>query len=90
MSSRPPTVRPLGAPGTNTGSFAALDWGLFVAAAVVFGSSFLFMAIGLEAFDPGVVTFARIAFGFLALSLVPAVRAPVTRERTGSGWLCWG
>ncbi len=83
MRARPPSNRPLAAEGTNTGSFTALDWALFVGAALVFGSSFLFMAIGLEAFDPGLISFLRIGFGFLALSLVPAVRAPVNRKDWG-------
>ncbi len=40
----------------------------------VWGASFLFMAEGLEAFEPGVVTLARVGLGALALTAVPAAR----------------
>lgn len=41
---------------------------------LIWGSSFLLIAEGLESFGPGVVTFLRIAFGFAALSLIPVSR----------------
>ena len=46
----------------------------------IWGSSFLLIAIGLEAFEPGVVTWLRILFGASVLWLVPAARAPIARE----------
>ena len=49
--------------GTHRGSFAAVDWLLFAAVGTIWGSSFLFMAIGLEAFQPGLVTWLRVLFG---------------------------
>ncbi len=66
--------------GSNTGPFTSLDWGLLATASLVFGSSFLFMSVGLDAFSPGVVSFGRIAFGFLALSLFPAAWVPIARS----------
>ena len=54
-------VRPEDAP------FAPLDWVLLISAASIWGASFLFMAIGLDAFEPGVVTFLRIGFGTATL-----------------------
>jgi drug/metabolite transporter (DMT)-like permease len=68
------------AAGTNLAAFGAVEWGLLTAIALVWGSSFLFMEIGLEAFRPGVITMARVALGALALSLVPRARAGVNRE----------
>lgn len=59
--------------------FAPLDWGFVLGAASIWGGSFLFMAIGLDAFEPGVVTFLRVAFGGLALLLFPGSRRPVAR-----------
>jgi len=47
--------------------------------ASIWGSSFLFMAVGLEAFEPGVVTLARLGLGLLALSLIPRARRSVDR-----------
>ena len=60
--------------------FAALDWGFVLGAASIWGGSFLFMAIGLDAFEPGVVTLLRVGFGGLALLLLPGARKPLPRE----------
>jgi hypothetical protein len=49
--------------GTHRGAFAGVDWLLFLVVGTIWGSSFLFMAIGLEAFRPGLVTWLRILFG---------------------------
>lgn len=66
--------------GTLTDAFGLPEWGLLGAVAVIWGSSFLFMAIGLEAFRPGVISMARVGLGALALALVPRARRPVDRE----------
>ncbi|MBW3659292.1 MAG: DMT family transporter [Actinobacteria bacterium] len=66
--------------GTLTDAFGAPEWGLLSVIAVIWGSSFLFMAIGLEAFRPGVIAMARVGLGALALSLVPRARRRVERE----------
>lgn len=71
---------PATAEGTNAGAYTALDWGLMAAAATMFGSSFLFMAEALEAFEPALVTLVRVGVGFLLLTLFPASRAPVDRD----------
>ncbi len=55
--------------------FQLLDWGLLLGAAGIWGASFFFIDIGLEAFSPGLVTFFRISFGCLTLWAIP-VRAP--------------
>lgn len=68
--------------GTSQDAFGVADWGLLSGIAVIWGSSFLFMAIGLEAFEPGVVTLARVVLGFAALSLVPRARRPLERSDT--------
>lgn len=66
-------------PSADEAAFAPLDWGLLVGTACIWGSSFLFMAIGLDAFEPGVVTFLRIAFGAATLAVFPRARKPVPR-----------
>lgn len=48
--------------------------------AVVWGSSFLLIAIGLEAFTPGMVAWLRLAIAVLVLSAIPAVRSRVERS----------
>jgi drug/metabolite transporter (DMT)-like permease len=55
------------------------DVALLVVPGVIWGASFLFIAEGLAAVAPNGVTFARIAIGFLTLSLFPSARRPVAR-----------
>jgi drug/metabolite transporter (DMT)-like permease len=60
--------------GTNREAFSASDWGLFLSLALIWGSSFLFIAIGLDAFHPGLVTLLRVALGAGFLALIPRTR----------------
>jgi drug/metabolite transporter (DMT)-like permease len=46
----------------------------------MWGSSFVFIAEGLEAFRPGLVALLRLALGAAALSLAPPVRRRIPRE----------
>ena len=68
------------AEGTNRDAFTPLDWGLLSTAGVIWGASFFFIAIGLDAFAPGVITSLRIVFGFATLALLPATRRVVDRS----------
>ena len=54
-----------------------VDWALLVLPGMIWGASFLFIAEGLNAVEPNGVTFARIAIGFLTLSMFPSARRPV-------------
>jgi drug/metabolite transporter (DMT)-like permease len=67
------------AAGTHLGAFAAVDWAMFLSIGAIWGASFLLIAIGLEAFEPGVVTWLRVLFGAGMLWLVPAARRPIAR-----------
>lgn len=60
--------------GTNREAFSASDWGLFLSLALIWGSSFLFIAIGLDAFHPGLVTLLRVGLGAGFLALLPRTR----------------
>jgi drug/metabolite transporter (DMT)-like permease len=71
---------PATASGTNLEAFGSVEWLLLAAVAGMWGSSFLFMAIGLESLRPGAVTLARVGLGACALALVPRARRPVERE----------
>ena len=51
--------------------------------ALIWGSSFVFMAIGLDSFRPGVVTLARVSLGAFALALVPQARVAIDKEDRG-------
>lgn len=61
--------------GTNREAFSATDWSLFVSLSAIWGSSFLLIAIGLDAFHPGVVTLLRVGLGATFLTFVPRARA---------------
>lgn len=70
--------------GTNREAFTPADWGLFLSLALIWGSSFLFIAIGLDAFHPGLVTLLRVALGAAFLALIPRTRAVrIEREDLG-------
>lgn len=60
--------------GTNRQAFSGSDWGLFAGLSAIWGSSFLFMAIGLDAFHPGLVTVLRVGFGALFMFGVSRAR----------------
>lgn len=64
----------------GTHAFTPLDWALVAGVAVAWGASFLFIEIGLEHFDPGLVAFLRVLFGALTLALFPAAWRPVPRS----------
>lgn len=67
--------------GTNRAAFSLGDWGIFLSLVAIWGSSFLFIAIGLDHFHPGLVTLLRIGFGAGTVALVPrARRIAVDRE----------
>jgi drug/metabolite transporter (DMT)-like permease len=69
------------APGSRPEAFGPVEWGLLVACASIWGSSFLWIEVGLEALRPTVVTVCRIALGTLALAFVPrARRSRIARE----------
>jgi len=60
--------------GTNREAFSLLDWMLFLSVGTIWGSSFVFIAVGLEAFEPGLITWLRVAFGAAVLWFVPGAR----------------
>lgn len=65
--------------GTHLGSFLPLDWTLFACIGAIWGASFLFIAIGLNAFEPGLVTWLRVILGAAALWFLPGARRPIDR-----------
>jgi drug/metabolite transporter (DMT)-like permease len=67
------------ADGTSAAAFSLGDWGLAIAVALIWGSSFLWTAIGLDSMDPATVAFLRIALGALALWAYGPTRSPVDR-----------
>lgn len=74
---------PATASGTHLHAYSLFDWGLLTAIALIWGSSFLFMEIGLRSLEPGVITLARVALGTAALALFARARRPVDRQDWG-------
>jgi drug/metabolite transporter (DMT)-like permease len=74
---------PATAAGTSIHAYTLADWGLLSVIALIWGSSFLFMELGLETFGPGVITLARLALGAGTLALFARARAPVERQDWG-------
>ncbi len=58
----------------NEGAFTPQDWALFWGVALIWGASFLLIAISLESLHPGVITLGRVAFGAVALAFLPTAR----------------
>jgi drug/metabolite transporter (DMT)-like permease len=80
-SSQPPARRVLTtAEGTRSNAFGPTEWALLAVPAVVWGCSFLFIAIAVEDLSPATLTMLRIAFGALALGGFPAARRTVPRS----------
>lgn len=61
-------------------AFGAAEWGLFAVPPLIWGCSFLLIAIGIDHFAPVVVTAGRIAFGALALAPFAAARRILPRR----------
>ena len=67
------------AQGSRLESFGWVEWVLLCGIALIWGSSFLLIEVGLESLEPGTITWVRVTLGFLALTVVPAAREPVDR-----------
>jgi drug/metabolite transporter (DMT)-like permease len=61
--------------GTNREAFNARDWARFVSVGLIWGASFLFIEVGLDAFHPGLVTWMRVGFGALFMAALPQARS---------------
>jgi drug/metabolite transporter (DMT)-like permease len=72
------------APPSPATHLSTTDWVRWAAPGLLWGTSFFFIAEGLDAFPAALVTPLRVLFGFLTLSLVPAARR--TRIEPGDRW----
>jgi len=66
--------------GSRSEAFGVGEWLLLSGVAVIWGSSFLFIDIALQAFRPGAIALARVGLGAVALALVPAARRGIDRQ----------
>jgi drug/metabolite transporter (DMT)-like permease len=67
------------AEGTRREAFGPTEWALLAGIAAMWGSSFIWIAIGLDSFEPGLIALLRLALGATAISLAPRSRSPVER-----------
>jgi len=65
---------PATARGASLEAFGRTDWGLLTGIALIWGSSFVLIEIGLRALSPAVIAMSRVALGAAALALVPQAR----------------
>lgn len=66
--------------GSQLGPFGLLEWSLLTGVAGIWGSSYLFIEIGLESLAPPTITWMRATLGFLVLVVLPASRRKVERS----------
>lgn len=78
MTTAPPASAP--AATTSTAAFSSSDWAVFSAIGVIWGASFLFIAVGLESLEPGLITSLRVSLGALTLGLLPGSRVRLQPE----------
>jgi drug/metabolite transporter (DMT)-like permease len=81
VTTAPPAPSPAGA--SATAAFSPQDWSIFVAIGLIWGASFLFIAIGLESLEPGVITSLRVGLGAICLGLLPGSRMRLLPEDRG-------
>lgn len=70
--------------GTNQDAFTPTDWAMFGSLGLIWGSSFLLMAIGLDSFHPGLVALLRVLAASAFLYTIPRIRrSRIDREDRG-------
>lgn len=65
---------------TGHEAFALKDWALLTGIALTWGSSFLFIEIGLDSFRPAFITWLRIFLGAATIVWVRRAREPIERQ----------
>jgi drug/metabolite transporter (DMT)-like permease len=66
---------PITTGGRSRGAYTTRDWLLLATVALVFGSSFLLIEVGLRSLAPTVITLSRLLLGAATLALFPRARA---------------
>ena len=66
--------------GSQLGPFGLVEWALLTGVALIWGSSYLFIEIGLESLAPPTISWVRMTLGFLVLAALPVSRRRVERS----------
>lgn len=72
-------TRPLTNIGSRTAAYGPAEWGLTLAIGFIWGSAFLWIAIGVDSLSPGVVALARVVLGAAALAAFGRARRRIER-----------
>jgi len=78
VTTAPPAPAPT-APDSSA-AFSPQDWAIFTSMGLIWGASFLFIAIGLESLEPGMITSLRVGLGAVTLALLPGSRLRLLPE----------
>ncbi len=65
--------------GSRPAAYGPAEWAMTLALSLIWGSAFLWIAIGVDSLSPGVVAFGRVALGALALAAFPRARRRIAR-----------
>ncbi|MEM1182616.1 MAG: DMT family transporter [Acidobacteriota bacterium] len=71
------------AEGSRSEAFGPMEWALLVSIALIWGSSFLWIDLGLEGLRPGVIAASRVMLGAAVVFAFPDARRPVDRRDLG-------
>lgn len=77
------SARPLTNVGSRPAAYGPVEWGLTATIGLIWGSAFLWIAIGVDSLSPGVVAFGRVLLGGLVLAAFPAARRRIDRADWG-------
>lgn len=69
--------------GSHQEAYGPAEWGLVSTTSLIWGASFLFIAVSLEAFSPGVIAFLRVVLGAATLALFSRARKRIARPDRG-------
>jgi drug/metabolite transporter (DMT)-like permease len=68
------------APSPGADAFGATEWLLLTGTALTWGSSFVWIEVGLDAFSPPVITLLRVLLGIATLGVFRKARTPIDRS----------
>lgn len=66
--------------GSRSEAFGAVEWSLLATNALIWGSSYLWIELGLQSFGPGIVALARVLLGIATLAFFRRARTRVERQ----------